>query len=206
MTGAAAELDDETVKKVIRQVRFPLPKVSSTEFYFSDCNLPRDKFPRKTIHESDDGLVSLALICSFTRMRGHLCLGNVKADEIPEDTVKVVADALRKSTALKISDDGMKVGRIAELVKAEDVIEQVDTRTISVSPLEYDVKLEDIEFFFCQFAKVNSVRLPRHVTDKKLFCGTALVEFSSQEEAESILKKSLVYSGAELELKTKKAF
>ncbi|KAI4379783.1 hypothetical protein MLD38_006036 [Melastoma candidum] len=196
MTGATATLDDETVKKVIRQV----------EFYFSDSNLPRDKFLRKTIDESDDGLVSLALICSFTRMRGHLGLDNIKADEIPEDTVKGVANALRKSTALKISDDGMKVGRIAELVKAEEVIEQVDTRTIAVSPLEYNVKLEDVESFFGQFAKVNSVRLPRHVADKKLFCGTALVEFSIQEDAESILKKSLFYSGAELELTPKKVF
>lgn len=47
---------------------------------------------------------------------------------------------------------GMKVGRIAELVKAEEVIEQVDTRTIALSPLEYDVKLKDDESFFGQFA------------------------------------------------------
>ncbi|KAI4377636.1 hypothetical protein MLD38_015232 [Melastoma candidum] len=193
---AAAALDEETAKKVLRQV----------EFYFSDSNLPRDNFLRKTIEESDDSFVSLALICSFARMRGHLGLATSMADEIPADTVKAVADVLKKSSTLKISADGLKVGRIIELAKAEELIKQVDTRTIAVSPLEHDVKLEDVEIFFGQFAKVNSVRLPRHVADKKLFCGTALVEFASQEDAESIMNKSLVYSGAELELKPKKIF
>lgn len=48
---------------------------------------------------------------------------------------------------------GKRVGRITEL-KAEEVIEQVDTRTIAASPLEYNVKLENVESFFTQFAKV----------------------------------------------------
>jgi len=51
--------------------------------------------------------------------------------------------------------------------------------------------------------QVNSVRLPHHVGDKKLFCGTALVEFSSEEEVEKVMKEKMVYAGAELELKPK---
>lgn len=51
-------------------------------------------------------MISLALICSFSRMRGHLNLGDVKADGIPEDSVKAVAETLKKSTTLKISEDG----------------------------------------------------------------------------------------------------
>lgn len=47
------------------------------------------------------------------------------------------------------------------------------------------------------------MRLPRHVADNRLFCGTALVEFSSAEDAENILKQTLTYSGVEFELKPK---
>ncbi|CAH9074214.1 unnamed protein product [Cuscuta europaea] len=189
-------LDEETTKKVIRQV----------EFYFSDSNLPRDSFLKKTVDESEDRLVSLSLICSFSRMRSHLGLQEAKPDDITDDTVKAVADALKSSTFLKISDDGKKIGRATELPKPEEVIEQIDGRTIAASPLEYSIKLEDVESFFGQYAKVNSVRLPRHVADKRLFCGTALVEFSSEEDVQSILKQSLLYAGLVLELKPKKDF
>ncbi|WJX10080.1 hypothetical protein P8452_00845 [Trifolium repens] len=193
---AIPSLDEETTKKVIRQV----------EFYFSDSNLPRDDFLNKTVAESQDGMVSLALICSFNRMRKHLNLGDIKPDEVKEETVKAVAEVLKNAATLKLSEDGSKVGRNTELSKPEVVIEQVEIRTIAASPFEYTVKLEEVESFFGQYAKINSVRLPRHVGDKKVFCGTALVEFSSEEEMENVLKQKLVYAGAELELKPKKDF
>ncbi|KAK9683721.1 hypothetical protein RND81_10G160600 [Saponaria officinalis] len=139
-------------------------------------------------------------------MRTHLSLGDVKADGVPEDTVNAVAETLRTSNFLKISEDGKKVGRKTQLVKPEDVIEQIDTRTVAASPLPYDVKLEDVESYFSQFGTVNSVRLPKHVSHKNAFCGTALVEFSTEEDAEKILMQTLAFAGADLELKPKKDF
>ncbi|KAL8139243.1 hypothetical protein V2J09_005264 [Rumex salicifolius] len=189
-------LDDESSKKVFRQV----------EFYFSDSNLPKDEFLKNSISENEDGMVNLSLICSFSKMKSHLSLGALKADEIPDEIIKAVAETLKTSQLLKISDDGKKVGRKTELAKVEELIEQQDSRTIAVSPLPYDVTREDVESFFAQHAKVNCVRLPSHVSNRKLFCGTALVEFSSDEDMEKMLKQNLAYAGVDLELKPKKEF
>jgi lupus La protein len=195
--AAAAPLDEPKARNVLRQV----------EFYFSDSNLPRDGFLRRTVEESEDGLVSLALICSFSRMRSHLGLeGEVKPDTVPEETVLAVAEVLRRSSSLRVSEDGKKVGRAKELLKPDEVIEQVDSRTIAASPLPHNVKLEDVESFFAQCGKVNSVRLPRHVSDKRHFCGTALVEFSEEDEAKGVYEKTLVFAGIDLEIRPKKEF
>ncbi|RLM78802.1 la protein 1-like [Panicum miliaceum] len=194
---AAAPLDEAKAKSVLRQV----------EFYFSDSNLPRDKFLRETVEQSDDGLVSLALICSFSRMKSHLGLdAAVKPETVPEETVLSVAEVLRRSPVLRVSEDGKKIGRASELLKPDEIIEQVDSRTVAASPLPYNVKLEGVQSFFAQYAKVNSVRLPRHIANKKHFCGTGLVEFSEEEEAKKVLENSLVFAGANLEIRPKKEF
>lgn len=49
---------------------------------------------------------------------------------------------------------GKKVGRTTEIPKPEEVMEQLDSRTVAATPFQYDVTQEDLENFFGQFAKV----------------------------------------------------
>ena len=51
-----------TADKVVRQI----------EFYFSDSNLPRDRFMLERVHENPEGYVDLGLIATFARMRDIL--------------------------------------------------------------------------------------------------------------------------------------
>jgi hypothetical protein len=48
-------------------------------------------------------VVDLALLCSFQKMRSHL---GVKETD-PADKVEAVSEVLRKSTFLKLSEDGV---------------------------------------------------------------------------------------------------
>ncbi|KAF2594531.1 hypothetical protein F2Q70_00044311 [Brassica cretica] len=118
-----ASFDEETAKKLVTQV----------EFYFSDSNLPRDGFLRKEVSKSKDGLVSLPLVCSFSRMRNLLGLGNTKREDIPERIVEEVANLLRASEFLKVSDNGQRIGRGTKLCKLDKVLEQVHRRTIALA-------------------------------------------------------------------------
>ncbi|CAN0826324.1 La protein 1 [Linum grandiflorum] len=140
-------------------------------------------------------------------MKRYLKLGPVvKQEDIADDTLKAVAQTLRKSASLKLSQDGRKVGRVTPLLNPEEIAEQLGQRTVAVSPLPSDIDQEALQLFFSQHGKVNSVRLPKHVGNSKVFCGTALVEFSSDEEADKILGQSLTIGSTQLELKLKKEF
>ncbi|GJZ80660.1 hypothetical protein Tco_0645654 [Tanacetum coccineum] len=46
-----------------------------------------------------------------------------------------------------------KVGRTTKLQKPEEVIEQLDSKTIDASPIEHDTTLEEFETFFNQSTK-----------------------------------------------------
>jgi hypothetical protein len=50
----------------------PHQRAKQLEFYFSDSNLPKDKFLRAQAEAHPDGLVDLSLLLSFSRMRALL--------------------------------------------------------------------------------------------------------------------------------------
>eukprot|EP00884_Botryococcus_braunii_P022248 jgi/Botrbrau1/8707/Bobra.0311s0019.1 len=173
---------------------------AQVEFYFSDSNLPRDKFLRGKTEEDPEGFVDIALLCSFTRMCKALGFIKIlKPEEVEDDVVAQVAEILRTSDNLTVSEDGKRVRRTVPLGSCEEVNAQAEERTLYVSPFPFDVTLEPLLVFFRTVAPVNCVRLRRH-TYSKDFRGSVLVEFASLEDAEKAKGQALVYEGAPLKM------
>ena len=87
----------------------PTPKLSPAtshsllkqiEYYFSD-NLPNDEFMQVEISKDDDGWVDLTVIAGFNRIKQLL----------PSGSVVALAEALKASKQLAVSEDSTKVRR-----------------------------------------------------------------------------------------------
>lgn len=192
--GTIACLDEESKQKVKLQV----------EFYFSDSNLPRDKFLRETVSADPDGFVDIALIITFSRLRCFLDpLGGSKQEEI----VAAVADLLATSDSLTLSEDQRRVRRSAHLRPREEVDAEVEERSIYASPFSMTTTIDDLSEYFSRHAKVLSIRLRRHVLSKD-FKGSVFVELSNLESCTYLLSKAntLEYEGAKLKVMMKKEY
>ena len=85
----AAPLDEATKAAVVKQV----------DFYFSNSNIPNDKFLRGLVEATPEGWVSIETIASFKRMQ-----------QLSENLAGIV-EALKSSKELDVSEDGKNVKR-----------------------------------------------------------------------------------------------
>ncbi|MCO5597989.1 hypothetical protein L7F22_052078 [Adiantum nelumboides] len=82
----------------------------SVEFYFNDSNLPFDKFLWTLTRKDPEGFVPIATLASFKRMQP------IKdAIGLPK-----IAEVLRSSEFLEVSEDGERVKRRKPLVPVKD--------------------------------------------------------------------------------------
>lgn len=80
--------------------------VAQVEFYFSDENLPGDKFLQQYLKEGQDGMVPLAAVSHFKKMKKLLrkIVGN---DSSVDGQCEVLAQSLRAlSSKVHVSEDG----------------------------------------------------------------------------------------------------
>ena len=84
------------------------------EFYFSDANLPFDKFLFTLSRKSADGWVPLATLASFKRMR--------PMREALSDAE--LAAALRPSASLEVDEPGTHVRRRVALAPVKDAFQR----------------------------------------------------------------------------------
>ena len=190
--GSFKPLDDDAQSKVRAQM----------EFYFSDSNLPRDKFLRETVEADPEGFVDISLLATFSRMRALLApFGGSQNDE----TVAALVDLLKTSAELTVSDDGRRVRRTAAVRAREEVDAEVEARSVYASPFAMTATIDDITAFFAQHATVRSVRLRRHITSKD-FKGSVFVELADAAACEKLVGAALEHDGAELVVMMKKDY
>ncbi|CAH0749240.1 unnamed protein product [Diatraea saccharalis] len=164
--------DSELESAIIRQV----------EYYFSDVNLPRDKFLREQV-KLDDGWVPLDVLTKFNRLA-----------KLSMDT-NVIANALNNSTSglLEISEDNKNVRRNPELPipeMNEDRRKELMARTIYAKGFPKDASLDDLLKYFKQYEEVENIIMRRYVdksTKKRMFKGSVFATFKTKEQAEKFL-------------------
>ncbi|KAI1910436.1 hypothetical protein LOZ12_004656 [Ophidiomyces ophidiicola] len=176
------------------------------EFYFSDSNLPMDKFLLGKVGGSENRAVELSLLHSFKRMRRF-------------QPFSAIVDALKESETLELTDDNTSIRRKVPL--PDTVTENTNSSTARVfedKALHRSIYVKgfgteepstqfDIEAFFAPFGPTNAVRLRR--TDEKIFKGSVFVEFDSEETQKKFLAvdpKPKWKGTTELLIKSKKEY
>ncbi|KAL9648669.1 hypothetical protein ABK040_016298 [Willaertia magna] len=145
------------------------------EFYFSDSNLPKDKFLRSLVANNPEGYVELKTIASFNRMK------SLTTD------MEVIVNAIKKSSMLEVDSEGKLVRRVTTLPDTDTS----GNRTLHVKGLPTDEQLANIDTvkdFFNKFGQVTCVRLRREKGGQPK--GSAFVEFDSESVVNDLASKT----------------
>ncbi|XP_026756947.2 la protein homolog [Galleria mellonella] len=176
--------ENEVDNAIIRQV----------EYYFSDVNLPRDKFLREQV-KLDDGWIPIEVLTTFNRLA-----------KLSKD-VNVIAKALNNSTSglLEVSEDNKKVRRSPEMPipeMNEERRKELMSRTIYAKGFPKHSVLDDLLKFFKQYEEVENVLMRRYLdshTKARHFKGSVFATFKTKEQAEKFVNsKPVKYNDTEL--------
>ncbi|ETI20215.1 hypothetical protein G647_08249 [Cladophialophora carrionii CBS 160.54] len=164
---------DPTTKEITDD---PAEIRKQVEFYFSDSNLPRDKFLFGLVGGIENKPVPLKTLHSFKRMQRF-------------QPFEAIVEALKGSKEVELTDNDTAVRRIKPL--AEDFFKVIpgksDPRTVYVKGFGEETPSSqfDIEAFFDPYGPTKAVRLRRN--DEKTFKGSVFVEFETEELAQAFL-------------------
>ncbi|OOG00844.1 hypothetical protein ASPCADRAFT_202666 [Aspergillus carbonarius ITEM 5010] len=183
----------------------PVQIRKQVEFYFSDSNLPMDKFLFSKVGGSANRAVPLELLHSFKRMRRF-------------QPFTAVVEALKSSEVLELTENDTCVRRKTPLPEsvsqthdhsvAKVFEDQAMTRSVYAKGFgdEEPTTQLDIEAFFAPYGPVNAIRLRR--TYDKTFKGSVFVEFESEEKQKAFLAldPKPQWKGQDLLIKSKKEY
>lgn len=149
--------------------------LKQVEFYFSDQNMPQDRFLFTTA-AANDGWVPISTIACFSRMRRF-------------KPFTAIVDALKQSKELLEVNEGNELVRrkIPLAAPGPKQIENAFMRSIYAKGFgeETDTTQFDLETFFESFGAVRQVRLRR--SDDKKFKSSVFVEFENMDDAVAFL-------------------
>lgn len=173
--------------------------LKQVEFYFSDANLPRDRFLQEELKKSEEGWISLSVIASFKRMQA-----------LTTD-ISVISESLKDSSLVEVSADGQSVRRAVSL--PETPVDCMKT-CVLVRGFPCDdesVTLESLEEFFSGIVTggsegIAAIRFRRN-PQTKAFKGSVFLHLKSEEEAARIAElKTLPRGESTLEVMNMTAF
>ena len=167
------------------------------EFYFSDSNLPTDKFMWESTGGEENKPMPLKTICNFKRMRQF-------------QPYSAVVAALRESSFLDVAgEDGEET-----LTRKKAYVSSTEAQKARLTASVYAKGFGDeepstqfdIEAFFSAHGHVKHVKLRR--TAEELFKGSVFVEFASAEEADAFvaLDPKPTWKGEDLLIMKKKEY
>ncbi|KAB5541365.1 hypothetical protein DKX38_014339 [Salix brachista] len=167
-------LTDDLRKKIIKQV----------EYQFSDISLLANESMSKHINKDPEGYVPISVIASTKKMRSLV---------IDNDSL---AQALKSSSKLSLSEDGKKVKRNIPFTDKDR--EELQSRIVVVENLPEDHSHQNVQKIFSVVGSVKTIRIchPQESTSsgaKNDFFVTnklhALVELETREMAEKAAEK-----------------
>uniref|UniRef100_M4E8C1 HTH La-type RNA-binding domain-containing protein n=1 Tax=Brassica campestris TaxID=3711 RepID=M4E8C1_BRACM len=149
------------------------------EYYFSDENLPTDKFLLNAMKKNKKGFVPISSIATFHKMK-----------KLTRD-LDLIVSALKESSFLVVSSDGKKVKRLSPLPEARDP----KVFTVLVENLPEDHSDENIRAIFGKAGSIKSVSIcdPNAAEESEKGCKKdkfirtrlhAFVEYETVEAAE----------------------
>ncbi|KAI7901352.1 uncharacterized protein BX663DRAFT_514195 [Cokeromyces recurvatus] len=167
-------------------------------FYFSDSNLPYDKFLWTLRSNSPNGWIPIETIANFKKMK-----------MITED-LDTVVKALKEneSDIYEVDEEGKNIRRKTEVVQQDHISRSIYIKGLPLvdvdteDPIAETFKLQDqVDEFFSEKAKVLCVRLKKTHERPYQLKGSAYVEFETPEDAQKIADlKEVEMDGHKLEL------
>ncbi|KAI8638030.1 hypothetical protein BD408DRAFT_423565 [Parasitella parasitica] len=167
-------------------------------FYFSDSNLPYDRFLWTLRANTPEGWVPIETIASFKKMK-----------MITEDFDAIVkALQENESEIYEVDKDGKNIRRKSEVVQQNHNERSIHVKGFPLIDEEAKdqiaelFKLQDkIDDFFSEKGTVLCVRMKKTDVKPKKFKGSCYVEFSSSEEAKKVAEEADVeFDGNKLEI------